>query len=197
MPEKNKNYGIVLMRPLLAFAVVGAHFSSVGVPFKILSPIAVPCFMMVSFLFLQNKLTVPKLDDFIKRIKALLFPYLIWPFIYLFAYSGLYVLFERDLSGADWKSAVFLQVLFGHAISTPLWFHWCLILLTCFAYLFAFIKNRIIKIICFVCLFIIAFFAQYSGLNNIFSNLMSEVRYPLGRIAEMVPYCIIGGGTIV
>lgn len=185
------NWGIAILRALLAFAVVGGHFSSSEFFFKLISPFAVPCFMFLSFVFFERHLYSDKYSYFIGRLKRLFIPYIVWPLIYLFVYSGMYSLFKVDFLGRDWKSCLFFQVLFGHSILPVLWFHWCLILLSVAAYCFSFLPKVVLAVSLFF-LICLCFLSQYSGLNGVFSDLCFELKYPLGRFVEMIPYCIVG-----
>ena len=51
---KNLNYGIVLLKLMMAFMVVAAHYSSVQGLFSIFCPCAVPVFMTISFYFFSK-----------------------------------------------------------------------------------------------------------------------------------------------
>ena len=189
--KRDYNWGIAILRVLLAFAVVGGHFSSGSYLFKVISPLAVPCFMFLSFVFFERHLGLGKRSYFIERLKRLVIPYVVWPLIYLFVYSGLYALFNEDFLGRDWKTSFFFQVLFGHSILPVLWFHWCLILLTVTVYCCSFLPKVVLATSLFFIVFL-SFLFQYSGFNDIFADFRFELKYPLGRFVEMLPYCIVG-----
>lgn len=185
------NYGVALLKGILAFGVVGAHYGRGGV-FNVITPIAVPCFMMLSFMFLGKHLIKFSVGDCIVRIKKLCLPYLIWPLVYIYLYSFFYTVFDVNLLGLDWQSALFYQLILGHSIIPPFWFHWCLIVLTILTYVLS-VRNKHIAL-CLLCILsILAFFCQYSGINwDIFNHFRYEIKYPLGRFLEMVPYCFAG-----
>ena len=184
-------YNIAVFRVILAFAVVGGHYSALGFPYNYLSPLAVPCFMTLAFVFFAKHLSEKSWPFLQKRLSRLAIPYFIWPIIYLFAYSGLCALFGVDWLGRDWKNALFFQFLFGHSILTVLWFHWCLILFTVIIWILSFLPRKVFFALLGAA-FALSFFCQYSGTNNLFFDLPFELKFPLGRLAEMAPYCVTG-----
>ena len=85
------------------------------------------------------------------------------------------------------------QLIFGHSISPTLWFQWNLIVLTILVLVLTLINNDKIVNLFLVTFSFLAFFGQYSGINyQIFGRFRYEIRYPLGRIVEMIPYCSAG-----
>ena len=89
MDTVRHNYGINLLRFVLAFGVVGAHFSNLEVPFNIISPIAVPCFMFTSFLFLSKHIDDLHWQYVKERLLKISFPYFTIPIIYIYIYIAL------------------------------------------------------------------------------------------------------------
>lgn len=75
------NYGISILRVILAFRVVCAHFSKHNFPLNVISLYAVPCFMLLSFIFLRKHLDCINKEVVKNRIKKLAIPYITIPYI--------------------------------------------------------------------------------------------------------------------
>lgn len=88
---------------------------------------------------------------------------------------------------------VFWQFHTGHTFISPLWFLFAqIVFVLCFALLFYITKPKASNIV----LVVLAFFAlalQYSGINyKLFGHLPWALKWPFGRLAETLPYCVIG-----
>lgn len=77
-----RNYGIEFLRVLLCFGVICVHFCNPSPVVTLLRNYPVPIFMMLSFMFMANKL-----DNFLdvkQRLKRLFIPYFGYPLIYIY-----------------------------------------------------------------------------------------------------------------
>ena len=94
----------------------------------------------------------------------------------------------------DGIRALFWQLVTGHAyhVNAPLWYMAVLIWITVLFYVL-FLNNSkgsiyIVHVLSFVVLIM-----QYTGFNySLFKDFPFEVKFPLGRIAEMMSYATIG-----
>lgn len=74
-----------------------------------------------------------------------------------------------------------------------MWYQIVIIILTCLEYAIFEIKNSKIIIYLLGTITIISFILQYSGINySLFNNARYELKYPLGRLIEMIPYMAVG-----
>lgn len=191
--EMKRNYGVAFFRVILAYSVIGGHFSNGGLFFSTISIVAVPCFMLLSFIFMGRHIENFMFESLVKRLARLFVPYLFWPLMYMYIYSFLYCISGIDFLNMDLRSAIFLQLAFGHSIVPVFWFHWTLILLTFLAFALFKIKPMRLFVAFNIVLMIFAFFCQYSGINSyLFGRFNHEIRWPLGRFLEMLPYFSAG-----
>ncbi len=150
--------------------------------FGLLCLMAVPCFVMMSFylnasLFLQTKFITA--EQFTKKIKRLLLPFIGWSII------GFIVYLKRISVGN-----ILLQLLFGAVVNAPLYYLAITIYFVVSFYLLTRlnIKFRLV-ILCLLAVF--CFYIQHTGINyNIFSSLPDSSRYTLGRFCELFPYAV-------
>ena len=182
--ESLRNYNLDLLKTLCAFLVVVAHFGrdSFLISFATL---AVPVFMILSFYFFYDKICSV---DIIQRIRRLAVPLVGWAIIYFLIYY--FVLKMHDLTISD----LLYQSVTGHdaKLNASMWFQNNLIILTLVAF-FLFKKFQKHFFIIMLCCCITAYILQYSGVNyHLFANLGSELKYPLGRLTEMVPFMVVG-----
>ena len=80
----------------------------------------------------------------------------------------------------------------GHNILAVLWFQYDLIFSTLLMVIIEFLFTKAVK---FILLFIeiFAYFLQYSNHNyELFAKYSYYKRYPLGRLFEIIPFCISG-----
>lgn len=190
------NYGIALLKMLMCFEVVLIHFwimpaTNYLVPFSMMKEFAVPVFMFLSFYFVENSFLIKDHSKTKKRIWRVVFPQIGWSILYwLFFYvtqthSCLKITFNDLL----W------QLLTGHSpkLNPTMWFQIVLIFLTLlFVLTFQFL-SRLKGLLFIIVITLLSLFIQYSGLNlKFFDSLRFELKYPLGRISEMIPYASIG-----
>ena len=194
------NFGITMLKLLLAFEVVLGHFcnwkeynTTLLWPFRELVSLAVPCFMIISFYFMTNSLLYIDETKYRNRLKRLLIPQVGWAVIYFvvmlvleyFFNSGIHVGFNNFL----W------QLFTGHdtILNPSMWYQLEVILITIIFYAVfrKFDHKKAYFIILALALF--CYVLQYTGINYaLFKDLRFELKYPLGRIAEMIPYAVIG-----
>lgn len=198
MIKNNYNIGICILRIWFSFEVVLCHYwvYDTTMSNKLLKifanarSYAVPVFMLLSFILTENIIENGRKVK--SRLFRLLFPYVAWPILYSIIFGILDILLgsKMMISPRD----LYWQLLFGHSpkLNPPLWYQFNLIILTLFfIFLFKYIKKYISIVICTI--FVLALFIQYSNINSsLFANYRYEITYPLGRIAEMIPYACIG-----
>lgn len=88
-------------------------------------------------------------------------------------------------------NSLFWQLLTGHKYNTPLWYMYVLIILTIvFSLMFGLFKDKynIVLGVILICSLI----HLYTGGNALFYEMRMEMKWTLGRIAEMLPYSSIG-----
>lgn len=187
-------YIIDILKFIMVFSVVGAHFGAGVFPFSLTGTLAVPVFMILSFIFFGYQVHSKKNISIKGRIKRIYIPYVIWSIVYIYIYGFIYFFLGDSFYEGDWKSVLFLQITFGHTIVTPLWFSLVLLILTIlFYFITVIIKNDIARQIVYLFLLVLSIVLQYTELNyKIFCDLQYEIRYSLGRIIEMVPYASLG-----
>ena len=178
------NLNIDLLKALCAFMVIIAHLGK-DCPLYIrhITSLAVPIFMILSSYFLFKKITI---IDIKKRFFRLSVPLVGWSVIYFI----IYLLQGKNVTIYDflWQSIT------GHSplLNPSMWFSNNLIILTLFIFLlFKNFKNYFFLIILFLLAF--SYLLEYSGINHeLFGNLRDELKYPLGRLTEMVPFMATG-----
>lgn len=197
---KSRNLGFDLLRIWMCFEVILCHFWDYsggqndfgGIIFGVLSrckPMAVPAFMMLSFMvngnYLLNWESNP--HKLINRLLRIIQPIIFWAIVYFVAYkfTDLSSHIGYDLS---WESLIW-QILTGHAYNTPLWFMNDLLFFTVFIAAISMLPNQKAKTASFAVLLIASFAIQRSGLHGRWFGEMSwEMKYPMGRLIEMMPY---------
>lgn len=202
--SKNYNYGLAVLRIMMAFVVVLCHFwnssdsfTGMALFFHKLKPLAVPTFLLMAFFFFEKSLHACSLSSLKKRLSRLLAPHICWAFIYFGVEMILSKLFNIVLYDAECNmySQLFWQIFLGSAknLAPPFWYQSVLILYTILVWLiFKFIKSDKAYILLFI-FTAASLFLQYSGINVLwFGGLDYEQRYTLGRFVEMLPYIPVG-----
>ncbi|MGL5258471.1 MAG: acyltransferase family protein [Lachnospiraceae bacterium] len=183
--DKERNFGLDLLKILLSFSVVGAHFNYI----YSLTNFHVPTFMLFAFFFTEKIVTSSQTRLLFLRIKRLLIPHIFWAIIFYLMRK--FVITTREISLKD----LGYQLLLGHSpnLNPVMWFQVNLMLFTCIVFLiFFFCKKKTGFLLLFI-LAILALLAQYMNINyTLFSNLIPELQYPLGRMCEMLPYIFLG-----
>ena len=199
LPNKRKdNVGVQFLRVVLSFTVIMAHFLSnhsdkfYSIPLHNLIQCAAPAFMFLSFIFMEKVLSNPSYFTIRKRIIRLLWPYAIWGTVSwcISFFAG--IIFKSKVAGGIQSLFWQLATGGGHHINAPLWYIAVLVWITLLYFLLFFFLRRkailVINLLAFFCIIL-----QYTGWNyELFKKLSFELSYPLGRIAEMIPYATLG-----
>ncbi len=189
------NYAYDLLRIILAFEVIMCHFwvkpnnSTVPQTIDFFRSCAAPTFFLLSFFLNSRK--IYKGESINRRVLRIIIPFLFWGIIGWMAVSFINILAGKRL---DFSSLIW-QICTGHGegANPPLWFLavllWTTLLYSIVYKVFGKKKGDIIA----VGLMLVAIFLQYTELNyKAFQMLPYGAKYPLGRIAEMIPYASIG-----
>lgn len=177
-PNKTRSSIIDLLRIILTVLVVNVHIRIItGIKTNFLEPYAwytVPLFIVLSFFFFSNK-------PLIVRIKRLFIPLAFW--------SSVGFIIHPNLLNAK---NIFLQVLTGHVVNTPLYY---LIILTWFTVIYRLIDrlSSRLKIIIYSLIILAALFLEYSRINyDFFLPLIEVIKKSYGRFIELIKYVPIG-----
>ena len=198
-----RNLGIDFLRVWMCFGVVLIHF---WMPESTNSEIerwfihqtqqlAVPVFMLISFVVLSKEGTgfLMSKEKLGKRLKRLAIPVAIWAIVYAAIYLLAQTLLHKDY---NINIGTFLSQLFiGHEYNKPMWFQNTLIYFTVLFYLIYKVDEhwRGGGILCLLMLTMVSFVFQYSGLNHqMLDSIEENIRIPLGRFINMLPYACMG-----
>ncbi len=184
--------GIELLKMLMCFDVVLNHYWNISSDewmIQNLLTVAVPTFMFISFFFSTNYFLSHNNSVIKKRFWRIIYPHIGWSFIYWFFYFMLYIIIGYDISVGD----LLCQLATGHCINPPMWFQTNLAVLTLIFFISFKFANGTKGLLILYPLAIFSFWFQYSGYNlQLFGPLKYELRYPLGRLFEMIPYAVFG-----
>ena len=208
---KKHMYGIDLLRIIMAFMVVITHFWECTVGgvetetdvrwflrlVDLMRRSAVPVFMLVSCYFLGNKLFSNKKGEMCIRITRLVIQYLSWTIIYYLSHVVIVWIYGAEKASAygfySDPMRLLYQCLTGHSIAPQFWFHWVLIISTIFLFGLKDIFNRKFFYIVLTGISATAMMLEYSGfIFQYIGPLSYELRYPIGRLVEMLPYALLG-----
>ena len=190
--------GFDALRVFMSFCVVLCHFwenNRSGVFYEMLDftrSCAVHCFVLLAFYFSAGYIESGSCKSLWKRMLRLLKPYLIWPLVTFCIYNVSSLLISGsvcyDLTDLGY------QYFMGHTqLEAVMYFNWDLMLLTVFfTGIFALFRKRTAAAVLSV-LAAAASAAVYSGFNySIFSYFPFEMKYTLGRLAELLPSAAVG-----
>ena len=190
----NHNYGIDILRCILALTIVFGHFwtdrnnSAFGNELIKLQNIAAPSFFLLSFFLSAKYIVLSNNGKHHNRIKRLLLLFYFWGFIG-WAVQALF-------SGAEKDSVIMSliwQLFTGSSANTPLWYLIVLVWITMLYFFIFKIAGRKAGMLIVSGLGVLSLAAQYTGINYwLFGNLPFEVKYTFGRILEMMPYASVG-----
>lgn len=202
--ESRYNYGVALLRTILAFLVVILHVvarednpSALANLLLTLSFVAVPIFMMLAFyysakVFESRNVLKEKLPA---RLKRILIPYVFWPIGTYTLYLILDFVFGTSLNEAP-SELLWNYVIGGWGPAAELWFQWVLFFLTVF---FAIVvglwnkESKSIKCIVVFALSVICIVMEYTGTNySFFMGINERFSFVLGRFIEMLPFAGVG-----
>ena len=180
----------------MCFEVILSHFwvnqsSVLLTPFKLVENKPVLIFMFLSFYFMERTFLINDHSKIKKRFWRLLYPQIGWTILYWIILMGIQIKVDLGITFSD-----FLWQLFtGHSIriNPTMWFQTVLIFLTLLFTLTFRYLNKKGGMAFIILMTILSLWIQYSGLNlKVFGPLRFELRYPLGRISEMLPYASLG-----
>lgn len=197
--KKRMNNGLCFLRVFMSFEVVLCHFWIVSemdrtlLPFEKLRSLAVPVFMFMSFVLTGKTLTILEKTKMNNRFRRLLLPQIIWAFIYWGIYYILKVKFQADIGCEVGVRELIQQIFLGHSINETMWYQVDLIIITGIMTLVCYLTKEKVRLVIMWVMLGLSLIFQYSGINaQIFTNLSYEVKYPLGRLCEMIPYAVVG-----
>ncbi|MFH0979562.1 MAG: acyltransferase family protein [Candidatus Roizmanbacteria bacterium] len=167
-----------LLRIVLTLFIVNVHIRIITASKpNFLEPYtwyAVPLFIVLSFFFSSNK-------NLISRIKRLFIPLIFWSIVGFIIHPNLFNL-----------KNIFLQILTGHVVNTPLYYLTLLIWFTIINWLINNLPTRV-KIIVYSLVISASFFLEYSAVNyNFFSPMVTVVKKSYGRFVELIKYIPVG-----
>ena len=200
--KKSLNVGLNLLRIVLTFGVVLDHFWWTATPEAYtgidrglwqLRTLAVPAFMTMTFFFTANRFRNGDVPWLRKRFVRLYEPFVFWALVY---YVVRLVVARFDA----WYDVGFTDLLWqlvlgsSQRLCMQFWFHGDLIILTALFFL-AFRVVRSAKANLYLALgaIVLGFTLQYTPLNDrMFGWMPFGAKYPLGRLACMLPYAGAG-----
>lgn len=196
---KTKNSGICLLRIWVCFHVVLCHFwnaneaADILLPFSVMREYAVSTSMVLSFYLVHKTFVSRDKKRMGKRIWRIAWPQIGWTLIYW----GVYELFSKifNLNWSNGISDFLLQLLTGHVmnINPTMWFQVVMLAITLLFVIVFMICEPKTGLIISIVLGASAIALRYSGITTLlFSNLPYELKYPLGRFFEMIPYAVVG-----
>jgi len=193
--SKNINYGLEILRMIMSFWVVLNHCYKTknGILNNIIfgHRFHVPTFIIMSFFFFYNNLSLNNINKIKSRLEKLFLPYLIYPtFIWLINYI-LHIKSNQISLGIYYKKLL-KQFLIGRGVYGVLWFHFNLIFLTILFYILSSIFNQHYLLILQI-LAIISYIIQYSDFNyNFFNKYPHNIKFSVGYLAEIFPLAVTG-----
>lgn len=196
--DKKTDIGISLLRIIMSFVVIVDHFGDgktvTGIRASIGS-LAVPCFMFISFYLLAPKLCEITGELISQRLKRLYLPLAIWTIISYIIYTVMSHLGIEKVKVSNWR-IVFYSLLFGSVenFAPHFWFNITQIIIFCFVIaLFCIQMNKLTRIGVLYLFIVGSFFIERSGINSfLFGSSPYEIAYPLGRVAETLPFALSG-----
>ena len=196
--KKNINYGLLILKSILAFYVVKTHcFNIKSINNKFLfyilgknRKIHVPAFFNMSFYFNYKGLISKESIRNCKRFERLLIPYIFWPIIVYLINIILFKCYKfpnkfnlRDL---------IIQLLLGVGIISPLWFQLNLMLTTLlFIFVIYIFKNHYLSFLQFLMIF--SYYLQYSKYRDlILRNSKYKLQISIIREIMVIPFAVTG-----
>ncbi len=176
--NKTRNSIFDLMRIILTIIVVNVHIRIItGIKSNFLEPLTwytVPLFIILSFFFTSSK-------PLSERLKRLFVPLVFWSAIGFIIHPNLLNI-----------KNIFLQLLAGDVVNTPLYYLVLLILFTIIYWLINKLSSRI-QILIYLAIILTALFLEYSNMNyNFFSPMIEAIKKSYGRFVELIKFVPIG-----
>ena len=192
------NYGLGILKSLLAFSVVIVHnFNPRTTRNEFILFITknrkfhVPSFFIMSFYFISNKLLALNINFLISRLSRLFIPYILWPIIVWNINHILNAKYHTHFP--DTYNILKLQLLWGSRYMFQFWFQWNIIAITLLFFIIILI-FRSHSLFFFVLLLILSYISQYSGyyMKYIYLKYPDYNRCTISRIFEMIPFGVTG-----
>lgn len=191
IPPNNRLLGVEILRFYMAFMVVATHFGGHLVcpaesVLYIFEGFHVAVFMLLSFLLCGKYFLEPTKELVTKRVVRIVLPLVVWGIV------GFLVslCFYPDLS----FETLCWQLFTGHTgVNSPLWFLAVMLWISLLFWVIRLICKKKLFLIVIAVLTVVCIVLQYTGLNYaMLGGLPYELKYPLGRIIEMIPYASLG-----
>ena len=143
--RKKKNYGLEILRMFMSFWIVLNHlYKPKNKRIKIIiieHKFHVPTFLILSFYFLNSNLLLRNIKKIKERLERLLIPFIIYPTLTFIVYNFLYFFFDFKSLKTNLYQLI-RQLIVGRGIYGILWFHFNLILITIYFYIFIAPSNN-------------------------------------------------------
>ena len=183
----------------MCFEVILCHYWNYDGSYNVISkllyilcPCAVPVFMFMSFFLAHRFYSTLNIKSGKKRFLRLLIPYVFWALAYFLTLDVIIEFIRYGQTGSF--TDLLWQLTTGHSnqLNPPMWYLTITLWITL---LFCVIHSKLCSkennILC--ALLVMALIVEYSGINvSLFSDLRFELKYPLGRFSEMIPYAVLG-----
>jgi len=183
--------GVEILRFYMAFMVVATHFGghlvcSVESVLYIFEGFHVAVFMLLSFLLCGKYFFEPTKQLVNKRIVRIVLPFVVWGIVGFLVSLCFYP--NMPFETLCW------QLCTGHTgVNSPLWFLAVMLWISLLFWAIRLVCDKKIFVITIVVLAVVCIILQYTELNYaMFGNLSYELKYPLGRTIEMMPYASLG-----
>jgi len=171
--KNNFNYGLAILKTILAFYVVKTHFfnrnstkNKIWVYFLVKNRrIHVPCFFIISFSFNYKSLISKDSKKNYKRFERLLIPYIFWPII-VYSINYNFSKYNNIIIQFTLKNLI-TQLILGFGIISPLWFQIDLMATIAIFLIIIYIFKRHYFFI-FYFLMMISYFIEYSKIHQQF-----------------------------
>lgn len=184
----------------MCVVVIQEHFSLSGDTLAqrfiiFLGPLAVPCFMFLSFYFAANTVNSFNVEKIKNRIAKLYIPIIVWNIVY-FVIEDIWAVVLRDKGMVVGYKSLLKSFLFSHvpALADHLWFLFAqIVILVIMAFLFLYAGDDRMKLVITGATIAFVMLIEYTGIAYyMFSTAPYETAAPLGRVIECIPYAACG-----
>ena len=204
--HKDFNYSIAFLKAFFSFCVVCAHYWICVNPSFYPSSMmlrmigaAAPVFFITSFFLTSASLFEKDIGKLRRRLWRLYYPQFVWAIIYFAVYMVIGMILNKIRIPNDFliqftKKDLLWQMITGsdRYLCPQFWYQFDLIVFTLiFWLLFRFTGKHASRIL--VITAILCFVLQYTEWNyDLFCRFEYELWFPLGRLAEVFPFCVSG-----
>lgn len=195
LKKKTINYGLEILRMKMSFWIILNHLYKPKNKridnIIIRHRFHVPTFFIISFYFLNYRLSIRKINKFQERLERLLIPYILYPILTYFLFNSLFYFFNFNSLRSSFYQLI-TQFLVGRGICGVLWFHFNLIIITIFFYIICLVFNNNYLFYLQI-LGIFSYIIQYSELNyTFFIRYNKIITFSVGYFAEAIPLAVTG-----